>query len=80
MSDRGPAGAQGKLADAVVDILQNHYGAAIRNERRSIHKLKDAIWTINYHCILCENVIMSYCYTNITSVQMVEYFMVPVST
>ena len=80
MSDRGPGGAQGKLADAVVDILQNHYGAAIRNERRSIHKLKDAIWTINYHWILCENVIMSYCYTNITSVQMVEYFMVPVST
>ena len=79
MSDRGPAGAQGKLADAVVDILQNHYGAAIRNERRSIHKLKDAIWTINYHCILCENVRMSHCYSNITSAQMVEYFMVLIS-
>ena len=55
LSDGGTAGGRGRLADAVVDIFQNYYGAAIRNERGSKNKLKDAIWTINYHCILCEN-------------------------
>lgn len=79
LPDGGTAGGRGRLADAVVDIFQNYYGAAIRNERRSKNKLKDAIWTINYHCILCENVRMSHCYSNIISAQMVEYFMVLIS-
>ena len=33
LSDGGTAGGRGRLADAVVDIFQNYYGAAIRNER-----------------------------------------------
>ena len=46
---------RGRLTDAVIDNLQNYYRAAIRNNKSSLHKMKDAIWAICYHCILCKN-------------------------
>lgn len=36
-------------------VDQNYFGAAISNNKNSLHKTKNTIWTINYHCILYEN-------------------------
>lgn len=55
LSDGGRAGGRGRLNDAMTDNFQNYYGAAIRNNKISVHKMKDAIWAIYYHCILSEN-------------------------
>ena len=55
LSDGGRVGGRGRLNDAMTDNFQNYYGAAIRNNKISVHKMKDAIWAIYYHCILSEN-------------------------
>ena len=55
LSDGGRVGGRGRLNDAMTDNFQNYYGAAIRNNKISVHKMKDAIWAIHYHCILSEN-------------------------
>ena len=39
LSDGGTVGGQGKLTEVVIDTFQNYYGAAIRNDRRSEHKM-----------------------------------------
>ena len=36
LSDGGTVGGRGRLADAVVDNFQNYYGAAIRNNKKSL--------------------------------------------
>ena len=51
LSDGATEGGQGRLTDN----FQIYYGAAIRNNKNSLHKIKDAIWTIYYYCILVEN-------------------------
>ena len=55
LSDGGTVGGRSRLTNAGIDNFQNHYGAAIKNNKNSLHKMKDAIWTIYYHCMLCEN-------------------------
>ena len=55
LSNGGTVGGRGRLTDAVIDNSQNYYGAAIRNNNNSVNKIKNAIWAIYYHCILCEN-------------------------
>ena len=55
LSGGGTVGGRGRLTDTVIDNFQNYYGAAIRNNKNSLHEMKDGIWVIYYHCILCEN-------------------------
>ena len=55
LPNEGTVGSRGILTDAVTDNFHNYYGEAIRNNKNSVHKIKDAISVICYHCILCEN-------------------------
>ena len=58
-SNGGTEGGWARLTDAVIDNFQNYYGAAMRNIKYLVHKIKDAVWAIYYHCILCENAPLS---------------------
>ena len=55
LSDGGTIGGRGRLTDAVIDNFQNYYGAAIRNNAKSIENMVNAIWAIFHHSILSEN-------------------------
>lgn len=52
LDDGQGVGGKGRLTDAVIDSLQNYYGAAIRNNQGSLKTMTDAVWAIFYHTIL----------------------------
>ena len=66
MPERGTAEGRVRLSDAVIGNLQNNFGAATRNKKKSVHKLKML-------CGLFINIAfyvrMSQCHNNITSFQ-----------
>lgn len=51
LKDGQKVGGKGRLTDAVIDKLQNYYGAAIRNNIGKLKEMQDAIWASYYHCI-----------------------------
>ena len=48
-------GGPGRLTDALIDKIQNYYGAAIRNNPGNLQSMENAVWAIYYHCIIENN-------------------------
>lgn len=48
-------GGSGRLTDALMDKIQNYYGAAIRNNPGNLQNMENAVWAIYYHCIIENN-------------------------
>ena len=55
LDDGQTVGGKGRLTKVVIDMLQNYYGAAIRQNVGNLRIMQDAIWAIFYHTIKASN-------------------------
>ena len=55
LDDGQTVGGKGRLTKVVIDMLQNYYGAAIRQNVGNLRIMQDAIWAIFYHTVKASN-------------------------
>ena len=40
---------QGRLTDSQIDAIQTYFGGAIRNNKKDVLRMQEAIWAIYFH-------------------------------
>ena len=55
LTDGKPIGGQGRLLDRMIDLLQNYFGKAIRNNTTDLQAMAKAAWAALMHKVAFEN-------------------------
>ena len=49
LTDNKPIGGRGRLTTDKIDIIQTHYGNAIRGNKNNLVKMREAVWAVFFH-------------------------------